>query len=538
MFPFISSAPGALFFLIDLNDTSNSSNDSSEDKLFEQMQSSIGVKKLLNTNWLNMVYHKKRKTSRPPRGKVNENEMRAAVNAVLNGSTVYRVCKERGINLMTLKRYVRKCQLNPNTVCKPKFITMQIFTNEEETSLSDYLLRASKLHYGLSTKTTRKLAYEFAMTLSKRIPKSWKSLQIAGKQWLRGFMLLGEFFTNLKDVRLRHKFQPQNIYNVDETGLTTVQKPVKVIAKKGDKQVGRITSAERGTLVTVCCAVNAIENSIPPFFIFPRVHFKGSMINGGPPGCVGVANPSGWMNVATFLEWMKHFIQNVKCSPANPVLLLLDNHESHVSIVCLDLAKKNGITMLSFPPHCSHKLQPLDRSVYGPLKRYYNAACDDWIVSNPRPMTIYDIASVVRKAYTQAFTLSNISAGFAVAGVEPFNPNIFSDNEFLSSYVTDCPEPITANPFPGVVDPVHAPAFNQSLMSSLSSGSACSVLPIQPISDPGSQLSSVSNNISHQASLEKIRPFPKAGSRKSIKGRKRQRTRILTDTPTYVVPPG
>ena len=88
--------------------------------------------------------------------------------------------------------------------------------------------------------------------------------------------------------------------------------------------------------------------------------------------------------------------------------------------------------MLSFPPHCSHKLQPLDRSVYGPLKCYYNTACDDWVVSNPRPMTIYDIAAVVRKAYAQAFTLSNISAGFAVAGIEPFNPNIFSDNEFLA----------------------------------------------------------------------------------------------------------
>ncbi|XP_065669168.1 uncharacterized protein LOC136088688 [Hydra vulgaris] len=305
---------------------------------------------------------------------------------------------------------------------------------------------------------------------------------------------VGEFFTNLKDVRLRHKFQPQNIYNVDETGLTTVQKPVKVIAEKGDKQVGRITSAERGTLVTVCCAVNAIGNSIPPFFFFPRVHFKGSMLNGGPPGCVGVANPSSWMNCAMFFEWMKHFIQNVKCSPANPVLLILDNHESHVSIVCLDLAKKNGITMLSFPPHCSHKLQPLDRSVYGPLKRYYNTACDDWVVS----------------------------AGFAVAGIEPFNPNVFSDNEFLASYVTDRPEPVTANPFPGVIDPVsaivHAPAFNQSLMSSLSSGPACSVLPIQPISDPVSQLSGVSINISHQVSLEKIWPFPKAGSRKFIFG--------------------
>ncbi|XP_065650497.1 uncharacterized protein LOC136078641 [Hydra vulgaris] len=394
----------------------------------------------------------------------------------------------------------------------------------------------------------QKLAYEFAMIRSTRIPKSWKNLQIAGRQWLRGFMLrrnelflrnpeatsmaratafncytVRELFTNLKDVRLRHKFQPQNIMLMRD--ITTVQKPVKVIAGKGDKQVGRITTAERGTLVTVCCAVNGIGNSIPPFFIFPRVHFKASMINGGSPGRVGVANLSGWMNVATFLEWMKHFIQNVKCSPARPVLLLL---ESHVSIVCLDLPKKNGITMLSFPPHCSHKLQPLDRSVYGPLKRYYNAACHDWIVSNPRPMNIYDIAAVVRKAYAQAFTLSNISAGFAVAGIEPFNPNIFSDNEFLASYVTGYPEPITANPFPDVVDPVsaivHAQAFNKSLMSSLSSGKACSAFPIQPVSDLVSQLSSVSINISHQASREKIKPFLKAGSKKSIKRRKRQRT--------------
>ena len=30
--------------------------------------------------------------------------------------------------------------------------------------------------------------------------------------------------------------------------------------------------------------------------------------------------------------------------------------------------------MVSFPPHCSHKLQPLDRAVFGPLERFYNSA--------------------------------------------------------------------------------------------------------------------------------------------------------------------
>nr|XP_047122952.1 MFS-type transporter clz9-like [Hydra vulgaris] len=99
-----------------------------------------------------------------------------------------------------------------------------------------------------------------------------------------------------------------------------------------------------------------------------------------------------------YTQWLRSFMLrrnelSLRNPEANPVLLLLDNHENHVSIVCLDLVKENSQTMLSFPPHCSHKLQPLDWSVYWPLKRYYNAACDNWIVSNPRPMTIYGTAS-------------------------------------------------------------------------------------------------------------------------------------------------
>ncbi|GBP63913.1 hypothetical protein EVAR_39576_1 [Eumeta japonica] len=68
---------------------------------------------------------------------------------------------------------------------------------------------------------------------------------------------------------------------MDETGVTTVQKPSKVIARKGFKQVGAITSAERGTLVTLAAAVSAVGNSVPPFFVFPRVHFKDYFIRDG-----------------------------------------------------------------------------------------------------------------------------------------------------------------------------------------------------------------------------------------------------------------
>ena len=44
----------------------------------------------------------------------------------------------------------------------------------------------------------------------------------------------------------RYKFTPNGIWNVDETGVSTVQKPNKIVASKVEKQVGSITSSERG----------------------------------------------------------------------------------------------------------------------------------------------------------------------------------------------------------------------------------------------------------------------------------------------------
>lgn len=51
----------------------------------------------------------------------------------------------------------------------------------------------------------------------------------------------------------------------------------------------RSLPAKRGTLVTVCFAVNAIGNIMPPFFIFPRVKFRPDSVVDGPKGSDGDA---------------------------------------------------------------------------------------------------------------------------------------------------------------------------------------------------------------------------------------------------------
>jgi hypothetical protein len=90
---------------------------------------------------------------------------------------------------------------------------------------------------------------------------------------------------------------------------------------------------------------------------------------------------------------------------------LLNNHDSHLSVAALNCWKGNGVTVLSFPPHCSHKLQPLDRSVYGPLISDINRACDAWITKQQRQtMAIYDLPGI-NTSHHLAATPANIQAG-------------------------------------------------------------------------------------------------------------------------------
>jgi hypothetical protein len=52
------------------------------------------------------------------------------------------------------------------------------------------------------------------------------------------------FFANFSNIYDKFIFQCQYIYNVDETAITTVQKPTRILAKKSVKQTEAVTSSE------------------------------------------------------------------------------------------------------------------------------------------------------------------------------------------------------------------------------------------------------------------------------------------------------
>ena len=107
----------------------------------------------------------------------------------------------------------------------------------------------------------------------------------------------------------------------------------------------------------------------------------------------------------------------------------------------IDYARANGIVMLTFPPHCSHRLQLLDLGVFGPFKTALKVAFNDWLQLNPgQRISIHQVAALSRKPFERAFTTSIILSSFAKAGIHPFDRNIFTDEDFLPSFATDRPD--------------------------------------------------------------------------------------------------
>lgn len=476
----------------------------------------------------------KRKSSR---GTISEALIQRAADAVIKENRkIKTVAKELDICHMTLHRYVRKLKSGENPKIGYKKVRL-VFTEEQEKELVKYLLKCSAIFFGLLPHEVRKLAYECAVKFNvPGILPSWHKNRSAGPDWLAGFLKrnrelsirtpestsmsraasfnkhnVHEFFKKLNKVLKTHKFAPSRIYNLDEIGVTTVLKPRKIIAKKGMKQVGGIVSAERGTLVTVELAVNALGNSIPPMFVFPRIKYKDIFIKGGPPESIGAGNSSGWMTATEFIIYMDHFIKHTCPTPSNPVLLILDNHHSHVDINVVEKAKANSIVMLSFPPHCTHRLQPLDVGINAPFKNYCAKAQDNWLRNNPgKTMTIYEIPDIVKYALPLAATPVNIINSFKKTGIWPFNANIFSDDDFAPCFVTDQPRPSKM------------PEHDSDDEIWDDPGPSCSRNPQKPL---GVREESVA------FAPEIVRPYPKAPPRITKNKRRIRKSAILTDTP-------
>ena len=262
--------------------------------------------------------HYKRRTDRGI--KSLEIMKRAAEDVIKGKMKLCKAAREYDICRNSLNRFIARYKEHPDKVSFGYGTTRQVFSAEKEKVLTEYLLKLAQMFHGLGPKDVRRLAYECAVQYNVNIPESWRQNKMAGKDWMNGFLKRQSelslrkpeatslsratsfnktniqcFFEKLGEVMDRYKFNASSIWNVDETGVSTVLKPSKVMAAKGKRNVGSVTSGERGTNVTVVVAISAAGSNIASMFIFPRKNYHEHFVRDGPPDCIGKANSSGWI---------------------------------------------------------------------------------------------------------------------------------------------------------------------------------------------------------------------------------------------------
>jgi hypothetical protein len=233
-----------------------------------------------------MVRTYKRSTERGGYGEV---KLADALRDIQQGAPLIRVAKEYGIPARTLRRH-RDGKVNqPGQVHLGRHAP--VLGKDTEKELHDHIKFMEQALYGLTTLDVRRLAFDVAEAAGVSHPFN-KETRLAGKDWLSGFFArhpdlsvrepqgtnlsravgfnkpkVDQFFDLYEKLLTSHKYKPSDVWNMDETGITNVHKPGKIVATKGARQIGKITSGERGSTVTVICAIVWSEKLFYEIFI-------------------------------------------------------------------------------------------------------------------------------------------------------------------------------------------------------------------------------------------------------------------------------
>ncbi|KAI4469700.1 hypothetical protein MML48_1g00950 [Holotrichia oblita] len=368
-------------------------------------------------------------------GKWTQEQLELAIQAVsekrlgLNAAS-----RQYEVPKATIKRHAHEKNQRSKTKALGR---MPVFSATMEKELAEHILQFEERMFGLTITDVRRLAFDVAEKHAVEHNFN-RDKRMAGKAWYYGFMARNKnltlrqpeatsmqrikgftekrvvkFFTLLEGLVDEKRITGSKIYNVDESGFTTVQKkPSKVIGLKGKRQVGAATSSERGVNTTIVCCTSASGNYIPPMIIFKRKRQPQELELGAPTGSIVTISDTGYINSELFVEWLKHFYSHVSSSKDDPVLLLLVGHSTHSkNLAAINYARDHGIILLQLPSHTTHRLQPLDV-----------AFLDHWVIS-----------ALLNEAYGKAASVRTAANAFKASGIWPVDRLIFTDSIFSAS---------------------------------------------------------------------------------------------------------
>jgi hypothetical protein len=218
-----------------------------------------------------------------------------------------------------------------------------------------------------------------------------------------------------------------DIYNFDEAGfLMGVIATAKVVTSSESRNRPKAAQPGNREWVSIIQGISSYGWAIPPFIIFKGANHLSTWYedSGLPQDWVITLSENGWTTNKIGYEWIQHFDKHTKsCTTGTYRLLILDGHESHISVEFQKHCQENHIITLCMPPHSSHILQPLDVGCFAPLKALYGKQIENLVRVRINHITKLEFLPAFKGAFKAAFTEQNIKSGFRATGLVPYDPD-------------------------------------------------------------------------------------------------------------------
>jgi hypothetical protein len=202
--------------------------------------------------------------------------------------------------------------------------------------------------------------------------------------------------------------------------------------------------------VTVIASISQAGVAIPPAIIYTAAtnnHQDSWYEELNTVDCVAhfITSPNGWTNDEIGFEWLTKVFDRHTRRAARYTrdyrLLFLDGHSSHINMRFIEFCDQNKILLMAYPPHSTHRLQPLDVSLFNPLANYYSQNLDAWlrISRGICPISKRYFWTLFKPAFDLAFSEKNIASSWRKTGLYPFDPEVV-----LSQVRSEDPRPASA----------------------------------------------------------------------------------------------
>ena len=237
----------------------------------------------------------------------------------------------------------------------------------------------------------------------------------------------------------KYNITADNTYNWDEKGFlighaSSTQRIMSLEAYLS----GRIRYAsEDGSreFVSLLACIGATGKVLPPALIYrgDSGSLQDTWLEDWIPEqeAFFATSSNGWSSDSFGRNWLQKIFNRYTTPKSSRArrLLIVDGHSSHVNMEFILLCDLLRILLLILPPHSTHRLQPLDVSLFSPLATYYTQGLTQLMFTSLGTvrMSKRSFWSVFWPAWKKAFTSKNIASGFEKTGIFPYNPSVTLD---------------------------------------------------------------------------------------------------------------